>query len=83
LQTGGIGIGNGNEVGTVSMSGAEQPTGSIRQPRRPSLVEQARERGTRAFESDETYALDGVWESDAEVEDFVAFAHAACPSGSA
>ena len=45
------------------MTGAEQSTGSIRQPRRPSLVEQARERGTRAFESDETYALDGVWES--------------------
>jgi hypothetical protein len=44
------------------MTGAEQSTGSIRQPRRPSLVEQARERGTRAFESDETYALDGVWE---------------------
>lgn len=46
-------------------------------PRRPSLEEQARRLGTRPIESADTYALDGVWESDAEVEEFIRFTYAA------
>jgi hypothetical protein len=41
------------------------------------VAEQARERGTRPIESADTYALPGVWESDDEVEAFIAFTYAA------
>ena len=58
-------------------SSAEQPSIPVAQTRRPSLDQQARERGTRPIESVDTYALDGAWESDAEVEEFIAFTHAA------
>ncbi len=51
--------------------------GRVASPRRPSLEEQARRRGTRPIESADTYALDGVWESDAEVEAFIQFTYAA------
>ncbi|MBK6871392.1 MAG: hypothetical protein IPK24_16875 [Kineosporiaceae bacterium] len=51
--------------------------GRVASPRRPSLEEQARERGTRPIESADTYALDGAWESDAEVEEFIQFTYAA------
>jgi hypothetical protein len=51
--------------------------GRVASPRRPSLQEQAREKGTRPIESADTYALDGVWESDAEVEEFIQFTYAA------
>ena len=42
-------------------------------PRRPSLDEQARALGTPPIASEDTCALDGVWESDAEVEEFIGF----------
>jgi len=59
-------------------SNAEQAGASApRQRRRPTLEEQARERGTRPIASEDTYALDGVWDSDTEVEEFIAFTHAA------
>jgi heme-degrading monooxygenase HmoA len=45
--------------------------------RRPSVADQARERGTRPIESADTYALLAVWESDDEVEAFIEFTHAA------
>jgi hypothetical protein len=41
------------------------------------LADQALERGTRPIESADTYALPGVWESDAEVEAFIEFTYAA------
>lgn len=58
-------------------SGAEQPAPRVGAPRRPSLVEQARQRGTRPIESADTYALEGAWESEDEVEEFVRFTRAA------
>jgi hypothetical protein len=61
----------------MTSSGAENPLSPVHRPRRPSLDEQARERGTRPIESMDTYALDGVWESDKEVEEFVRFTRAA------
>ena len=61
----------------MTTSGAELPSLPVHRPRRPSLDEQARERGTRPIESIDTYALDGVWEPDEEVEEFVRFTRAA------
>jgi hypothetical protein len=61
----------------MTTSGAEQSLPQVHRPRRPSLEEQARERGTRAIESADTYALDGVWESDDEVDEFIRFTRAA------
>jgi hypothetical protein len=61
----------------MTTSGAEQPLPQVYRPRRPSLDEQARARGTRPIESAGTYALDGVWESDDEVDEFIRFTRAA------
>jgi hypothetical protein len=60
----------------MTTSGAEQLLPPVHQPRRPSLEEQARERGTRPIESADIYALDDAWESDDEVEEFIRFTHA-------
>ncbi len=51
-------------------------TRRVMAPRRPSLEEQARARGTRPIDSADTYALEGVWESDDEVEEFIEFTYA-------
>ena len=62
---------------TVSSGGAEQPIGPVIAVRRPSLEEQARQRGTLPIESDDSYAAEGIFESDDEVEEFIAFTYAA------
>jgi hypothetical protein len=61
----------------MTTSGAEQPSPVVHAPRRSSLDEQARQLGTRPIESADTYALDGVWESNEEVEEFIRFTYAA------
>jgi hypothetical protein len=58
-------------------SGAEQPVPPAQRSRRLSVAEQGRLLGTKPIESEDTYALDGVWESDEEVEEFIRFTRAA------
>lgn len=58
-------------------SSAEQPVSPVRPSRRLSVAEQAWLLGTQPIESADTYALDGVWESDEEVEEFIRFTRAA------
>jgi len=60
----------------MTSSGAEHPTVPIHAARRPSLEEQARQRGTSPIESADSYAADGIFESDGEVEEFIAFTYA-------
>jgi len=67
----------------VTTYGAEQPSARAHQARWPSLDEQARERGTTPIESADSYALDGVWESDEEVDAFIEFTYAARQSETA
>lgn len=67
----------GSEEATMTSSGAEHPATPIHTPRRPSLEEQARQRGTSPIESADSYAADGIFESDGEVDEFVAFTYAA------
>jgi hypothetical protein len=61
----------------MTSSGAERPMPAVQSPRRLSVAEQARLLGTTPIESADTYALDGVWESDEEVEEFIRFTRAA------
>jgi hypothetical protein len=61
----------------MTSSGAEHPTAAIHAARRPSLDEQARQRGTTPIESADSYAAEGIFESDGEVEEFIAFTYAA------
>jgi hypothetical protein len=61
----------------MTSSGAERPMPPVQSPRRLSVAEQARILGTTPIESADTYALDGVWESDEEVEEFIRFTRAA------
>jgi hypothetical protein len=58
-------------------SGVEQPLPPVQPSRRLSVVEQGRLLGTKPIESADTYAVDGVWESDEEVEEFIQFTRAA------
>jgi len=58
-------------------SSAEQPLPPVQVSRRLSVAEQGRLLGTKPIESADTYALDGVWESDEEVEEFIRFTWAA------
>jgi hypothetical protein len=60
----------------VTSSGAEQPPAQVHAPRRPSLEEQAQARGAVPIQSDDSYAADGIFESDDEVEAFIAFTYA-------
>jgi len=60
----------------VSSGGAEQPIGPVSAVRRPSLEEQARQRGTLPIESDYSCAAEWIFESDDEVEEFIAFTYA-------
>ena len=57
-------------------SSAEQPLPPVQPSRRLSVAEQGRLLGTKPIESVDTYALDGVWESDEEVEEFIRFTRA-------
>jgi hypothetical protein len=61
----------------MTSSEADQPPAPVPASRRPSLDEQARQRGTLPIESDASYAADGIFESDDEVEEFIAFTYAA------
>jgi len=61
----------------VSSSGTERPSGPMSAVRRLTLEEQARQRGSLPIESDDSYAAEGIFESDDEVEEFIAFTYAA------
>lgn len=58
-------------------SSAEQPLPPAQSSRRLPVAEQGRLLRTKAIESAETYALDGVWGSDEEVEEFIRFTRTA------
>lgn len=58
----------------MGTTGAEPPPeGQVALPDPPSLVEQVRELDPPPFGDGSYYAQEGVFDSDAEMEEFVAF----------
>ncbi len=57
----------------VAMTGAEHAWVPGRRAARESLDEQARRKGARPFQSPDDLREDGVWESDEELAEFLAY----------